>query len=115
MNCGSIRQPLLESRERMEMHLQYRVRELHMNSDEMSWLLQTMGDPETAKRFVQAQYDCGRIRYQVLADLAREHGWTDYPPIQVFTPPSSIEYATAWPAIWAVAEQFHEGAAFGAR
>lgn len=45
-----------------------------MNSDEMSWLLQTMGDPETAKRFVQAQYDCGRIRYQVLADLAREHG-----------------------------------------
>lgn len=61
MNCGSIRQPLLESLERMEMYLQYRVRELHMISDEMTWLLQTMGDPETAKRFVQAQYDCGRI------------------------------------------------------
>lgn len=115
MNCGSIRQPLLESLERMEMYLQYRVRELHMNSDEMSWLLQTMGDPETAKRFVQHSTTAGEFRYQVLADLAREHGWTDCAPIQVFTPPSSIEYATAWLAILAVAEQFHEGAAFGAR
>lgn len=115
MNCGSIRQPLLESLERMEMYLQYRVRELHMNSDEMSWLLQTMGDPETAKRFVQHSTTAGEFRYQVLADLAREHGWTDCAPIQVFTPPSSIEYATAWLAILAVAEQSHEGAAFGAR
>lgn len=86
-----------------------------MNSDEMSWLLQTMGDPETAKRFVQHSTTAGEFRYQVLADLAREHGWTDCAPIQVFTPPSSIEYATAWLAILAVAEQFHEGAAFGAR
>lgn len=67
-----------------------------MNSDEMSWLLQTIRDPETAKRFVQAQYEHGRIRYQMIADLAREHGWTDYPAVQVLMPPpTSMEYATA--------------------
>ena len=45
-----------------------------MNADEMSWLLQTIGDPETAKTFVQAQYEYGRIGYRMIADLAREHG-----------------------------------------
>jgi hypothetical protein len=56
-----------------------------MNADEMTWLLQTIEDPETAKRFVQAQYERGRISNQVVADLAREHGLTDYPALQVLT------------------------------
>lgn len=31
-------------------------------------------DPETAERFVEAQYRSGRICYQVMADIFREHG-----------------------------------------
>ena len=34
-----------------------------MNSDEVNWLLQTIEDPENAKRVVQAQYQRGRIPY----------------------------------------------------
>jgi hypothetical protein len=44
----------------------------------MRWLLQTIDKLETAQRFVMAQYKRGRISYQVIADLAREQGWTDY-------------------------------------
>jgi len=43
-----------------------------MSADEMRWLLRTIGDPETAKRFVEAQYRRGRISVQALADLAQE-------------------------------------------
>ena len=39
--------------------------------------LQTTRDPETVKRAVQAKHEDGRIRYQVVADLARKHVWTD--------------------------------------
>jgi hypothetical protein len=71
-----------------------------MNADEMNWLLQTIEEPETAKRFVQAQYELGRIPYQLVVDLARQRGWTDYLPVRVWTaPPSSVEYATAYPVI----------------
>jgi hypothetical protein len=42
-----------------------------MNKEEMSWLLQTINDPERAKRFVLAQYERGRISFQVMADVAR--------------------------------------------
>ena len=38
-----------------------------MNADEMNWLLQTIEEPETAKRFVQAQYGLGRIPYQLVS------------------------------------------------
>src|SRR5262249_11076734 len=31
-----------------------------MNSDEVNWLLQTIEDPENAKRFVQAQHQRGK-------------------------------------------------------
>jgi hypothetical protein len=81
----------------MEMYLQYRVKELRkMNADEMNWLLQTIEEPETAKRFVQAQYELGRIPYHLIVDLARQQGWTDYLPVRVWTaPPISVEYATA--------------------
>jgi hypothetical protein len=67
-----------------------------MNADEMNWLLQTIEEPETARRFVQAQYELGRIPYQPVVDLARQRGWTDYLPVRVWTaPPTSVEYATA--------------------
>ena len=53
-----------------------------MNSDEMNWLLQTIEDPETAKCFVQAQYQRGRIPYHVIANLARDRNWTDWPAVE---------------------------------
>lgn len=76
-----------------------------MNADEMNWLLQTIEEPETARRFVQAQYELGRIPYQLVADLARQRGWTDHLPVRVRTAPAtSVEYATAYPVILAAAE-----------
>ena len=67
-----------------------------MNADEMSWLLRTIEEPETAKRFVQAQHERGRISYQVVADLARGHSWTAYPAPQGLTAtPISMDYVTA--------------------
>jgi hypothetical protein len=75
-----------------------------MNTDEMNWLLQTIEEPETAKRFVQVQYELGRIPYQLVVDLARQWGWTDYPPLRVLTaPPTSVEYATAHAVIFGAA------------
>jgi hypothetical protein len=48
-----------------------------MNKEEMSWLLQTINDPEKAKRFVSAQYERGRISFQVMADVAPERNWAN--------------------------------------
>ena len=56
-----------------------------MNTSEMRWLLQTIDEPETVQRFVMAQYKRGRISYQVIADLARKLGWTDYPAAQALS------------------------------
>ena len=53
-----------------------------MNLDEVNWLLQTIEDPENAKRFVQAQYQRGRIPYHVMACLARERNWTNWPVVE---------------------------------
>jgi hypothetical protein len=67
-----------------------------MNADEMNWLLQTIEEPQTAKRFVHAQYEHRRVSSRVVADLAREHGWTDYPEIQVVAATAvSMAYTTA--------------------
>jgi RNA polymerase sigma-70 factor (ECF subfamily) len=46
-----------------------------MNREDLNWLLQSIEDPETEKRFVVALYGRGRISSQVMADLARERGW----------------------------------------
>jgi hypothetical protein len=62
-----------------------------MSSDEINWLLQTIEDPETAKRFVQAQYERGRIPYHVITNLAWEHGWADWPAVEASTAPISME------------------------
>ena len=56
-----------------------------MNADEMNWLLRTIEDPGTANRFVQAQYQRGRISNRVMEALAREHGWTDCASLQLVT------------------------------
>ena len=42
----------------------------------------TIEDPENAKRFVQAQYQRGRIPYHVMASLARDRNWTDWPAVE---------------------------------
>lgn len=46
-----------------------------MNREELDWLLQTTKDAEAAERFVFAQYERGRISFQMMADVAREWGW----------------------------------------
>jgi hypothetical protein len=46
-----------------------------MTAEELNWLLQTIKDAGNAERFVLAQYQHGRISFQLLADLARKRGW----------------------------------------
>jgi len=67
-----------------------------MNREELNWLLQTIQDAETAKRFVSAQYERRRISLQVMADVARERGWISRTANQFLTAamPHSTEYAT---------------------
>ena len=55
-----------------------------MTLDEISWLLQTIEDPETVKRFIQAQYERGRITSHVMASFAWGHGWADWVTVEVF-------------------------------
>jgi hypothetical protein len=67
-----------------------------VNREELNWLLQTIKGVETAKRFVLAQYERGRISLQVLADVARERGWINRTANQFLTTATrhSTEYAT---------------------
>jgi len=41
-----------------------------MSREELYWLLQTIDDAESAERFVLAQYDHGRISFQLMADVS---------------------------------------------
>jgi len=41
-----------------------------VNREELNWLLQTIQDAETAERFVLAQYERGRISFQMMADVS---------------------------------------------
>jgi hypothetical protein len=43
-----------------------------MNANHMRWLLQTIEDPEIAKRFVEAQYKRVRISYDLMIDISQE-------------------------------------------
>jgi hypothetical protein len=65
-----------------------------MNADDMRWLLQTIEDPETAERFVVAQYERGRISYHAMAEIARERGWINRTANEVLIPATrrSTEY-----------------------
>ena len=48
-----------------------------MNKKELNWLLQTIKDTADAERFVLAQYERGRISFQLMADVARKRGWVN--------------------------------------
>jgi hypothetical protein len=67
-----------------------------MNRGELNWLLQTIKDAEAAERFVLAQYEHGRISFQMMADVAREQGWSNTTAKQFMTTAThqSNEYAT---------------------
>jgi hypothetical protein len=67
-----------------------------MNREELNWLLQTIKDAETAERFVLAQYERGRISSQVMADVARERGWTNCAPNQFLT--TATRYSAGYAA-----------------
>ena len=56
-----------------------------MNREELNWLLETIKDDATAERFVQAQYERGRISLEAMADVARERGWINRTENQFFT------------------------------
>jgi hypothetical protein len=43
-----------------------------MNKEEVNWLLQTIQDPEKARRFLFAQYRRGRISLQLMNEVAPE-------------------------------------------
>jgi hypothetical protein len=75
-----------------------------MNREDMNWLLETINDPENAKRFVLAQYECGKISLQVMTDVAQER-WGKHTANQFTTaaPQHSAAYATTGLTI-AVAE-----------
>jgi len=67
-----------------------------MNREELNWLLQTIKDAKNAERFVLAQYECGRISFQVMAEVARKRGWINRRANRFLTTASrhSTEYAT---------------------
>jgi hypothetical protein len=48
-----------------------------VNREELNWLLQTIKDAANAERFVLAQYERGRISFQLMADVARKRGWVN--------------------------------------
>jgi gamma-glutamylcysteine synthetase len=56
-----------------------------VNREELNWLLQTIKDPETAERFVLAQYQRGRISPQLMADVAQERDWINHAANQFMT------------------------------
>lgn len=61
-----------------------------MTANEINWVMETIEDQETAMRFVQAQYEVGRIPRQVMAELVREHGWTDCPQFKSSRPREQV-------------------------
>jgi len=67
-----------------------------MNREELNWLLETIKDAETAERFVLAQYQRGRISFQLMADVAQERDWVNPTANQfvTMTTRSNKEYAT---------------------
>jgi hypothetical protein len=67
-----------------------------VNREELDWLLQTIKDAETAGRFVLAQYQRGRISFQMMTDVAQEWSWINSTTKQFMTATTrnSDEYAT---------------------
>jgi len=71
---------------------------LAMNSDEVNWLLQTIETPEGARRFVQAQFERGRIPFDVMTNLMRERGWTDWNEVEASSATPASKGSTTKPA-----------------
>ena len=67
-----------------------------MNREELDWLLQTIKDDETAERFVLAQYQRGRISFQMMTDVAQDLSWINPTANQFMTTMTSHsnEYLT---------------------
>ena len=66
-----------------------------MNRQELDWLLQTINDAETAERFVLAQYQRGRISFQMMTEVAQEWSWVNLTTNRFMTATrNSDEYAT---------------------
>lgn len=65
-----------------------------MNREELNWLLQTIKNAETAERFMLAQYQRGRISFQMMTDVVQEWSWTNFTTNQFMTTTrDSDEYA----------------------
>ena len=62
-----------------------------MNREELDWLLQTIKDAETAGRFVLAQYQRGRISFQMMTDVAQEWSWIKFTTNQFMTATSNLD------------------------
>jgi hypothetical protein len=82
---------------------------------ELNWLLQTIKDAETAKRFVQAQYEHGRISLQLMAHIVSECGWINRTTNQFFV--TAARHSTGYemtelPVAIALEEQPHGHAKF---
>ena len=72
-----------------------------MNREEVNWLLQTIKDPENAKRFLLAQYKRGRISLQLMNDVAPERDCVNRTTILLSTmamehSAMALLLATAW-------------------
>jgi hypothetical protein len=67
-----------------------------MDREELNWLLQTIQDAANAERFVLAQYERGRISFQLMSEIARRRGWINRTANQfaITTTGSFTEYAT---------------------
>jgi hypothetical protein len=48
-----------------------------MTAEELNWLLQTIEDTADAERFLLAQYERGRISFQLMTDIARKRDWAN--------------------------------------
>jgi len=62
-----------------------------MNREELDWLLQTIKDAETAERFVLAQYQHGRISFQMMTDVDQEWSWINFTTNQFMTATSNLD------------------------
>ena len=67
-----------------------------MDREELNWLLQTIQDAANAERFVLAQYERGRISFQLMSEIARRRSWINRTANQfaITTTGSLTEYAT---------------------
>ena len=64
-----------------------------MTANHMSWLLQTIEDPEIAKRFIESQYKKSRISYDLKLDISRQLSHINW--VTDEAPDPTVTYTTA--------------------